>query len=103
MDPLAQAPRSRALSAVHSDLAMAADTAEAQPRTSVDFVESSVLEAVVPAKSEIDIKEAIESWDGAADDTGSILPFLAQRQVLLLGMCSASRQRLHVSYSCIGF
>lgn len=66
---------------------MAADTAEAQPRQSLEFVESSVLEAVVPAKSEIDIKTAIESWDGAGhDDDGSILPFLEQRQVLLLGM-----------------
>ncbi|EUC50182.1 hypothetical protein COCMIDRAFT_82750 [Bipolaris oryzae ATCC 44560] len=65
---------------------MAADTAEAQPRQSLEFVESSVLEAVVPAKSEIDIKTAIESWNGAGhdDDDGSILPFLEQRQVLLL-------------------
>lgn len=65
---------------------MAADTAEAQPRQSLEFVESSVLEAVVPAKSEIDIKTAIEFWDGAGHDDGSILPFLEQRQVLLLGM-----------------
>ncbi|EUC37653.1 hypothetical protein COCCADRAFT_33179 [Bipolaris zeicola 26-R-13] len=63
---------------------MAADTAEAQPRQSLEFVESSVLEAVVPAKSEIDIKTAIEFWDGAGHDDGSILPFLEQRQVLLL-------------------
>lgn len=89
--------------AVHFNLPMAADTAEAQPRTSLDFVESSVLEAIVPAKSKINIKDAIESWDGAADDNGSILPFLAQRQVLLLGMCSASHQHLHVSYSYVGF
>jgi hypothetical protein len=83
--PLVQAPDSRALSAVHFDVAMAADTVEAQPRGSLEFVESSVLEAVVPAKSEFDIKSAIESWDGAGDDNDSILPFLAQRQVLLLG------------------
>ena len=82
---------------------MAAGTAEAQPRTSLDFAESSVLEAVVPAKSEVDIKGAIESWDGVAEDDGSILPFLSQRQVLLLGTFSASHRCLHVSYSCIGF
>ncbi|KAI4675886.1 uncharacterized protein J4E84_009861 [Alternaria hordeiaustralica] len=57
---------------------------EVMPRRSLEFAESSVLEAVVPASSDIDIKSEIDSWDGAADDNGSILPFLAQRNVLLL-------------------
>jgi hypothetical protein len=62
------------------------DAEDVQPRRSLEFAESSVLEAVVPASSDIDIKSEIDSWDGAADDNGSILPFLAQRNVLLLGM-----------------
>jgi hypothetical protein len=64
---------------------MAASLVEAQPRGSLDFVESSVLEAVVPVESAVDIGEELGSWDGAAKESGSILPFLKQRQVLLFG------------------
>jgi hypothetical protein len=63
---------------------MAAST-EPQPRGSAEFVESSVLEAVVPLSSDIDIEEDLSSWDGNTDENGSILPFLSQRNVLLLG------------------
>jgi hypothetical protein len=64
---------------------MAAST-ESQPRSSTEFVESSVLEAVVPLSSDIDIEEDLSSWNGTADGgDGSVLPFLSQRNVLLLG------------------
>ncbi|KAF1946123.1 hypothetical protein EJ02DRAFT_418889 [Clathrospora elynae] len=64
---------------------MAASTAETQPRGSLEFVDSSVLEAVVPASSDIDIENELSSWDGAAEDTSaSIMPFLSQRNILLL-------------------
>ena len=63
-----------------------AATTEPQPRGSAEFVESSVLEAVVPLSSDIDIEEGLSSWDKTTDDeNGSILPFLSQRNVLLLG------------------
>jgi len=75
---------------------------EVIPRRSLEFAESSVLEAVVPASSDIDIKSEIDSWDGAADDNGSILPFLAQRNVLLLGTSPTIPYNQHVSYSCTG-
>jgi hypothetical protein len=59
---------------------------EPAPRRSAEFVESSVLEAVVPSDSIIDIEEEITSWDGNHEDEGSsILPSLTQRQVLLFG------------------
>ena len=65
---------------------MAASPAEGQPRSSAEFVESSVLEAVVPINSFIDIKDEVSSWDGSSDeDSQSIIPFLSQRQVLLFG------------------
>jgi hypothetical protein len=69
-----------------------ADAEETPPRRSLEFAESSVLEAVVPASSDINIKNEIDSWNGAADDNGSILPFLAQRNVLLLGTSQTIRQ-----------
>ncbi|KAF1956244.1 hypothetical protein CC80DRAFT_71982 [Byssothecium circinans] len=54
------------------------------PRASVEFVETSVLEAVVPTDTDVDIGDELNSWDGPDDDeVGSILPFLSQRQVLL--------------------
>ncbi|KAG9186590.1 hypothetical protein G6011_09698 [Alternaria panax] len=67
---------------------------EASPRRSLEFAESSVLEAVVPASSDVDIKSEIDSWHGAPDGNGSILPFLAQRHVLLLGTSAPNSARL---------
>jgi hypothetical protein len=58
-------------------------------RSSAEFVESSVLEAIVPAKSDINVEEELRSWDGEiGDENGSILPTISQRTVLLLGMIS---------------
>lgn len=65
---------------------MASNSTESQPRGSAEFVESSVLEAVVPSDSFIDLEEEISSWDGSVEEENSpILPFLSQRQVLLFG------------------
>ncbi|KAF1972883.1 hypothetical protein BU23DRAFT_641908 [Bimuria novae-zelandiae CBS 107.79] len=57
---------------------------DAQPRGSAEFVESSILETVVPSDSEVDIEDEIVSWDGTnEEENASVLPFLSQRQVLL--------------------
>lgn len=83
---------------------MAASPAEMLPRGSAEFVESSVLEAVVPASSEIDLEDELNSWEGVVEDeSGSILPFVSQRHVLLLGMYHQASHLQHVSYSCTGF
>lgn len=72
---------------------MAASVIDAQPRGSTEFVESSVLEAIVPASSDIDISHELSSWKGTVEhEGGSILPFLSQRRVLLLG-------RIHYPHS----
>ncbi|KAI8936547.1 hypothetical protein NX059_006950 [Plenodomus lindquistii] len=64
---------------------MPADIVAPQPRGSVDFVESSVLEAIVPNNLDVDLEDALSSWDGTTEEeSGSILPFLTQRHVLLL-------------------
>ena len=82
---------------------MAAST-ESQPRSSTEFVESSVLEAVIPLSSDIDLEEDLSSWDGTADgEDSSVLPFLSQRNVLLLGTYPIENRHQHVSYSCTGF
>jgi hypothetical protein len=66
---------------------MATSVEESQPRGSAEFVEDSVLEVVVPNNSDIDFEDELTSWDGAiGDESGSILPFLSQRNLLLLGM-----------------
>jgi hypothetical protein len=68
---------------------MSTSPGELKSRTSAEFVESSVLESIVPATSDVNIEEQLQAWDGAIEDeTGSILPFLSQRTVLLLGMPS---------------
>lgn len=62
-------------------------SSEEEPRASLDFAESSILEAIAPAASNVDIEEAFNSWDGTVEDEGvSIWPFVKQRHVLLFGM-----------------
>jgi hypothetical protein len=74
-----------------------------QPRPSLDFVESSVLEAVVPAVSNLDIEDAFHSWDGTTEDeNGSTVPFLKQRHVLLFGTCCPARHAKPASYLYLG-
>jgi len=65
---------------------MATSPAEPRGRSSAEFVESSVLEAVVPASSSINLGEDLQAWDGKVEDeAGSVLPFLSQRAILILG------------------
>lgn len=79
-------------------------SSEEQPRASLEFAESSVLEAVAPATSNVDIEEAFNSWDGTVEDEGaSILPFVKQRHVLLFGTCRPTCRSKQVSYLCTGF
>jgi hypothetical protein len=59
-------------------------------RVSGDFVDSAILEAFVPAISNVNLQELFESWDGEFVEEGSsIVPFIEQRQFLLLGMTTA--------------
>jgi len=76
---------------------------EAQPRGSAEFVESSILEAVVPSDSDFDVEDEISSWDGSTEEeNGSVLPFLSQRQVLLFGKPTLHHVLAH-SYLSLGF
>ncbi|KAH7414071.1 TRAPP trafficking subunit Trs65-domain-containing protein [Phaeosphaeria sp. MPI-PUGE-AT-0046c] len=66
-------------------MTMADNEGETRGRGSAEFVESSVLEAIVPASSEIDIEKEVQAWKGTVEDEGgSILPSIPQRSVLLL-------------------
>jgi hypothetical protein len=70
---------------------MSTSPGELKSRSSAEFVESSVLEAIVSANSDVNVEEELRSWDGTIDDeSGSVLPFLSQRTVLLLGMLISS-------------
>lgn len=63
-----------------------APSADAEPRSSAEFVESSVLEVIVPSDPAIDIGKEFEGWNGSTEDESSpILPFVSQRQLLLFG------------------
>ncbi|KAF2088910.1 hypothetical protein K490DRAFT_38896 [Saccharata proteae CBS 121410] len=62
---------------------MAASELPDRARTSAEFSECSLLEAVIPVSSSLDLKAALLDWDGSAeDDNPSVLPFLPQRQIL---------------------
>ena len=74
---------------------MATIEPEGPPRGSAEFVESAVLEAIVPAASSIGIEDLLQSWNGSMDyENASILPFISQRQFLLFG------KQLHSSSLC---
>lgn len=63
---------------------MAATEPGSPSRSSAEFVESSVLEAIVPAASSISVESLLQSWNGSkGDEDASILPFISQRQFLL--------------------
>ncbi|KAF2735208.1 hypothetical protein EJ04DRAFT_534376 [Polyplosphaeria fusca] len=63
---------------------MASEVIEAPPRGSAEFVEGSVLEAVVPSDSFLNVEHGLKAWDGRVEDeNSSILPSIAPRQLLL--------------------
>jgi hypothetical protein len=52
----------------------------------MDFVESGVVEVVVPSVTNVDLQDLFEAWDGEMlEDSTSMVPFIDQRQFLLLG------------------
>jgi hypothetical protein len=60
--------------------------AEARPRGSVDFVESAVLDTIVPAASQLNIEEALAgSVERLDDGNESPLAAIPQRQALYFG------------------
>ncbi|KAF1984733.1 hypothetical protein K402DRAFT_335957 [Aulographum hederae CBS 113979] len=65
---------------------MPAATPEPAPRTSSEFVESSIIEAFVPENGNTELTDLLTGWQGDSDnsDGGSLLPFISQRQFLLL-------------------
>lgn len=51
-----------------------------------DFLENAIIEAFVPGDSELNFQELIESWESnGAKTSNSIVPFVEQRQLVLLG------------------
>jgi hypothetical protein len=57
-----------------------------------DLVESAILETVVPTNSDVDLQEVFQSWDREFTAEGSsIVPFIEQRQFLLLGTPQEAR------------
>ncbi|KAF2030096.1 hypothetical protein EK21DRAFT_100667 [Setomelanomma holmii] len=51
---------------------MATSPGELKPRGSVEFVESSVLEALAPARSDVDIEEELQAWNGTIEDDSGL-------------------------------
>ena len=76
---------------------------KAPRRASGDFVDSAVLEAFVPSNSHVNLQELFESWDGEFVEEGSsIVPFIEQRQFLLLGITNFIISKRTYVYVLIG-
>jgi hypothetical protein len=77
---------------------MAASGQDARGRTSSEFVDETILEAFVPAASQVNVQELLEAWDGEVlEDKNTIVPFIEQRQFLLLG----SQHRMTSSFTML--
>jgi hypothetical protein len=59
---------------------------EGRGRGSLELVDSSVLETIVPFASEFDIEDALGSYVGDSEDSdGSAFAFIPQRKLLYFG------------------
>lgn len=73
---------------------MASIDQESPPRASGEFVDSSILESIVPAIPSINIREVLRTWESSVDDpNSSVLPVVPQRQFLFFGRLSVIPQR----------
>jgi hypothetical protein len=64
---------------------------EGQPRGSVDFVESSILDTIIPSSTRVNIEEAVRgSVERLDEGTASPLASITQRQILFFGRSSAT-------------
>tara|TARA_R110002060_G_scaffold33186_2_gene43926 strand:+ start:230 stop:436 length:207 start_codon:yes stop_codon:yes gene_type:complete len=62
------------------------ETEEARARGSLEFVESSILDTIVPAASDLSIEEALSgSVERLDEGNDSPLASIAQRQALFFG------------------
>lgn len=65
------------------------DIEEAQPRGSLEFVESSILDMIVPAASDLNIEDALSgSVERLDEGNDSPLAAIPQRQALFFGQYS---------------
>jgi len=65
------------------------DGGDVRPRGSLDFVESSVLDTIVPLTSDLNIEEALNgSVERLDEGNDSPLAAIPQRHALFFGECS---------------
>jgi hypothetical protein len=83
---------------------MASVVHERISRSSAEFVQSSILETIVPSNENVNIETAFQAWDRQIDQNDeSLLPFIEQRHFLLLGTSLAVHdvnQHLTHSQAC---
>lgn len=66
---------------------------------SAEFSEQSIVEAIVLSDPSIDLKSALDSWDGSASDRlPTFLPTIQQRQFLFFGM---SRLQVYITEAAV--
>jgi hypothetical protein len=70
---------------------MSGDGQESQPRGSMDFVETSILDTIIPSSPTMNIKEALRgSVERLDEGIASPLASIAQRQILFFGKSPAT-------------
>jgi hypothetical protein len=78
-------------------MAESEESDERHPRGSLDLVESSILDTIVPLESGVDIEEALSgSIEHLDEENGSPLASIPQRQALYFGQSSTLRKKLGI-------
>jgi hypothetical protein len=68
-----------------------------QPRGSVEFVESSILDTIIPSSTGVNIEEALSGTVERFDvGSGSPLSAIAQRQILFFGKFDYHHEQFYV-------
>lgn len=73
------------------------ETEEVRPRGSLELVETSILDTIIPLASDLNIEEALkDSVERLDEGSDSPLAAIKQRHALFFGECSRCSKRLCV-------
>jgi hypothetical protein len=72
------------------------DGQQAQPRGSLEFVESSILDTIIPSSTNLNIESLSGSVERLDEGSFSPLPSIAQRHTLFFGTLLAICEGLYI-------
>lgn len=75
---------------------MSDDELPSQPRGSLEFIENSLMQAIVPESTESSLEEKLRASAATHGDVDAVLRSIALRQSLFFGMRTPASQKLYI-------